>query len=48
MDSDKQANEWMDKQAELGHDPSLAAIGARTRGMTQPPAHTATQMELNK
>jgi len=48
MDNEKQAKEWMDKQAELGHDPSLAAIGTRTRAMMQPPAHTATQAELNK
>ena len=48
MDNDKQAKIWMNEQAELAHDPSLAAIGAKTRAMMQPPAHTATQAELNK
>ena len=41
MDNDKSAKAFMDAQAEDNHNPGLAAIGAKTRAMTDPIAHTA-------
>ena len=48
MDNEKNAETWMNMQAEGAHDSNLAKIGAVTRAMTSPPAHVSLADSANK